>query len=181
MAREPGYCKHKATGQAYVNLGGRVIYLGTHGTEESKERSNRLKAERLVNRHSEQFQPKASAGPFVADICLAFLDHAEQYYSQSNECAQFELAVQPLSELYATLPAKEFGPVQFRACREWWLSDPKRSRSYINKNMRRIRSVMKWAVGQGMIPAEIHEAQTARTGPAQLRVGPPQATFGLFV
>jgi integrase len=158
MAREPGYCKHKATGQAYVNFRGKVIYLGSYGTEESKELYNRLKAEWLVNRHSQQFQPKLSAGPFISDICNAFLDHAERYYSQSNECAQFELAVLPLSELYATLPAGEFGPVQFRACRDWWLSDPKRSRSYINKNMRRIRSIMKWAVGQGMIPAGIHEA-----------------------
>ena len=98
MAREPGYCKHKATGQAYVNFRGKVIYLGSHGSEESKERYNRLKAEWLVNRHSEQFQPTVSAGPFIADICLAFLEHAERYYSQSNECAQFELAVQPLSD-----------------------------------------------------------------------------------
>ena len=127
MAREPGYCKHKPTGQAYVNFGGKVIYLGTHGTEESKERYNRLKAEWLVNRHSEKFQPKVSAGPFVSDICYAFLDHAERYYSQSNECAQFELAIQPLSELYGTLPAIEFGPVQYRVCRDWWLKDPNRT------------------------------------------------------
>ena len=159
MARkEPGYCLHKPTGQAYVNLGGRVIYLGTYDTDDSKERYNRLKAEWLVNRHSGKFQAKVSAGPFVSDICYAFLEHAERYYSESNECAQFELAIQPLSELYGTLPAKEFGPIQFRACRDWWLSDPKRSRSYINKNMRRIRAVMRWGAGQGMIPAHIYES-----------------------
>ena len=45
MAREPGYCRHKPTNQAYVNLGGQVIYLGAYGSEESKERYNRLKAE----------------------------------------------------------------------------------------------------------------------------------------
>lgn len=28
VAREPGYCLHKPTGQAYVRLGGKVIYLG---------------------------------------------------------------------------------------------------------------------------------------------------------
>ena len=138
MAREPGYCKHKSTGQAYVNLGGKVIYLGTHGTEESKERYNRLKAEWLVNRHTEKFQPKATAGPFVSDVCNAFLDHAEDYYPNSSELKLFKLAIQPLSELYAKLPALNFGTKEFKVCRNWWLSNPKRSRVYVNKQMKRL-------------------------------------------
>ncbi len=48
MAREPGFCLHKPTGQAYVNLGGRVIYLGTYGTDKSKSQYNKVKAEWLV-------------------------------------------------------------------------------------------------------------------------------------
>ncbi len=160
MAREPGYCRHKATNQAYVRLNGRVIYLGEYGSEKSKERYNRLKAEWLVNRRSKMFLPRAQKnfGPTVADVCLAFLDHAEKYYSQSNEAKQFELTVKPLSELYATLPASNFGPMQFRACRDWWLQDVNRTRQYINKLMRRVRSIFKWAAGQGMIPPAIYEA-----------------------
>ncbi len=34
VAREPGCCLHKPTGQAYVNLGEKVVYLGKHGTAE---------------------------------------------------------------------------------------------------------------------------------------------------
>lgn len=45
MAREPDYCLHKPPGKAYVNLGGKVFYLGVHGTAESKERYRALKAE----------------------------------------------------------------------------------------------------------------------------------------
>ncbi len=82
MAIEPGYCKHKSTGQAYVNLGGKAIYLGTHGTEESKERYNRLKAEWLVNRHSEKFRPKSFVGPFVSDVCYAFFGPRRGVLSQ---------------------------------------------------------------------------------------------------
>jgi hypothetical protein len=33
MAGEPGYCLHKPTGQAYINLGGKVHYLGTHARQ----------------------------------------------------------------------------------------------------------------------------------------------------
>jgi hypothetical protein len=45
MAREPGYCLHKPSGKAYVNLVGKVHYLGVHGTDESKERYRAFKAE----------------------------------------------------------------------------------------------------------------------------------------
>ena len=85
MAREPGYCLHRPTGQAYVNLGGKVIYLGEHGTDESRERYNRVKAEWLVNRHSEKFQPKHSNGPTMASLGDAHLDRAAVYYAGSTE------------------------------------------------------------------------------------------------
>jgi hypothetical protein len=75
---------HKPTGQAYVNLGGKVVYLGKYGTDESKSLYNQVKAEWLVNRHSEKYSPQAT-GPTIADICLAFLDHAEVYYATSDE------------------------------------------------------------------------------------------------
>jgi len=158
MAKEPGYCLHKPTGQAYVRFEGKPYYLGTYGSDESKERYNRLKSEWLLNRHAEKFQPKASVGPFIADICNAYLDHAEKYYRGSTEYVNLELAIQPLGELYAEIPATGCSVVQFRACREWWLSDPKRSRQYINKQMKRLLRVLKWAVGEGMIPASIYDS-----------------------
>jgi integrase len=158
MAREPGYCLHKPTGQAYVNLGGKVIYLGEHGTDESRERYNRVKAEWLVNRHSEKFQPKHSNGPTMASLGDAYLDHAESYYSGSTEYANLKLALLPVSELFATLPAGEFGILQYRACRDWWLRDPKRSRQYVNKQMKRLLRILKWSVGEGLIPPSIHQA-----------------------
>lgn len=55
------------------------------------------------------------------------------------------------------MPASEFGILQFRACRDWWLSSDTRSRQYINTQMKRLLRVFKWAVGEGMIPAAIHE------------------------
>jgi len=188
MAREPGYCLHKPTGQAYVNLGGKVVYLGKHGTEESKSEYNRVKAEWLVNRHSAKYSPQAT-GPTVADLCLSYLDHAEQYYSTS-EFVNLRMAMRPLSVLYATLPAKSFGVVEYRTVRDWWLKTPIdkaaygkrksanpskakarkpkakpapkpdqfRSRQYVNKCMKRLLRVFKWAVGQAIVPPNVHDA-----------------------
>jgi len=75
MAREPGYCRHKATNQAYVNLGGQVFYLGDYGSEKSRERYNALKSEWLLNRHSFEAKRFVKTGPTMADLRLAFLDH----------------------------------------------------------------------------------------------------------
>ena len=158
MAREPGYCLHRPTGQAYVNLGGKVIYLGEHGTDESRERYNRVKAEWLVNRHSEKFQPKHSNGPTMASLGDAHLDRAAVYYAGSTEYANLKLALLPVSELFALMPAKDFGILQYRACRDWWLRDPKRSRQYVNKQMKRLLRILKWSVGEGLIPPSIHQA-----------------------
>lgn len=55
MAREQGYRLHKPTGLAYVCLSGRMIYLGKHGTGESKQKYEELKAEWLLNRNAAKF------------------------------------------------------------------------------------------------------------------------------
>ena len=85
MAREPGYCLHKPSGKAYVNLGGKVHDLGVYGTDESKECYRALKAVWLLNRHSGAFKPVASSGPTMAEVCIAYLEFAETYYSASTE------------------------------------------------------------------------------------------------
>ena len=47
--RIPKYCRHKGSGQAYVNLDGTRHYLGAHGSEESIERYNRIVAELVAS------------------------------------------------------------------------------------------------------------------------------------
>ena len=45
----PTYHHHKATGQAFVELGGRRFYLGKHGSKASREEYERKIAEHLSN------------------------------------------------------------------------------------------------------------------------------------
>jgi hypothetical protein len=152
MAREPGYRLHKPTGQAYVRLGGKMFYLGSHGSEESRQKYARLKAEWLASRHSEKFVPADSGGPTIAQVCLGYLDYAEGYYGgDSKELANIKLAVRPLSELYATLPARSFGPLEFRTVREKWL-DKESSRQPGRLSRQYINSVMKKAILSAMKP-----------------------------
>ena len=160
MAREPGYCLHKPTGKAYVKLGSKVHYLGVYGSDESREKYNRLKAEWLLNRHAVNLlqTSKLCSGPTMAELVLSFLEHAETYYTIADVYADLERACRPVDELYSTLPTKDFGVVQFRACRNWWLSDPKRSRPYVNEQSKRLLRIIKWGVGQGMVPPVVYQA-----------------------
>ncbi|MCA9175891.1 MAG: hypothetical protein KDB14_15505 [Planctomycetales bacterium] len=48
-AQIPSYRLHKPTGRGVVRLNGRDIYLGEHGTPESKERYRQVIAEWLAN------------------------------------------------------------------------------------------------------------------------------------
>lgn len=155
--REPGYCYHRPSGQAYVNLGGKVIYLGTYDSPESRERYARLKAEWLVNRSAEKFQRgKNILGPTMSDLCNHYLDEIEQHYGEkSAQAANWRITCRPVAQLYSTLPTKEFDSIAFMAVRDWWLKDPKRSRQYINKMMRQLRHMIKWGIERKYVPATV--------------------------
>jgi integrase len=180
MAKEPGYRLHKSSGQAIVRLGGRMFYLGPFGSEESHKKYAKLKAEWLVSKNADKFV-QSPDGPTIASVCLAYLDHAEVYYGPGTELANLRLAIGPLSELYATLPASLFGPLEYRAVRNWWLvRDCNRkagrvSRQYINTQMKRVMRIVKWGVAEGMVPASVHQTLKC-IGPLKRgRVAAPEA------
>ena len=72
--RVPKYGLHAPSGQGYVRIRGRMIYLGKHGSHESQEAYGRLIAELAT---SEQ-QLARSASEFandltVVELCAAYL------------------------------------------------------------------------------------------------------------
>lgn len=171
MPREPGYRLHKPTGQAYVYLGGRMFYLGKYSSKESREKYDRLKSEWLLNRHSAKFTQ--SGWKTMAQVAVAYLDYAQEYYAQSSEFKQMKLVLKPIEVLYPLLPSDQFGPADFKAVRSWWLSKDvftgknedgsdkpyrKCSRQYCNKQMGRLLQVIKWGVSEGMIPPAVYQA-----------------------
>jgi integrase len=115
----------------------------------------------------------------MEDVLYAYLQHSKVYYGQSTEHANMKTVLKPMTELYGSLVAQDFGPVEFKAIRAWWLSDKSRSRQYVNKQMKRTLRVIKWAVGQGMIPATTHLAlkcvEPLRRGRCEVREAKPIA------
>jgi len=71
----PNYRLHKATGQAFIELGGRRFYLGKHGSKASKEEYQRKLAEYLAN--GKKLPPTlAKTGITCQELAIHFLEWA---------------------------------------------------------------------------------------------------------
>lgn len=119
MVREPSYCHHKGKNLAYVRLNGRMFYLGTYNSPESKVAYARLKAEWLSNQHHPKFSSGSKDGlpNTMARLATAYLAFAKDYYKESTELENLRRALLPIAELYAQTPSDQFGPLEFKACR----------------------------------------------------------------
>ncbi len=122
----PSVVHHKSTGQARVRIGGRDFYLGRYGSQEAREAYVRLLGEiqtagletvRMVRELNDD-----SSSPTVAELCLAFLDHAEATYRKNGRatstCSTFKTPIRALRTLYGDTPAKDFGPIALEAVRQ---------------------------------------------------------------
>ena len=90
----PAYRHYRSPGQAVVTLGGRDTYLGVYGTADGKQKYNRLIAEWIAN--GRQVVAPGAAPLTVAQVMIAFLRHAQQYFRRSDGS---ELA-EPIDELH---------------------------------------------------------------------------------
>ena len=167
----PAYRHHKPSGKAVVTINDRDIYLGEFGSKESRDAYDRAIAEWLAGgRASVQ---RANHADFAVDeILAAFYEHARSYYRRpdstlTSEFDNFRDATRPLERLYGRTPACEFGPLALKAVRQemirlGW------ARSYINKQVGRVKRVFRFATENEMVPASTYHALQAVAG---LRAG----------
>ena len=81
--RLPKYRKH-ASGQAFITLDGREIYLGPHGTKASREEYDRVVGLWIANGR----QLPGTADPFdltINEIALRYLEFARAYYRKNGK------------------------------------------------------------------------------------------------
>ncbi len=119
----PKYRKHRASGQAIVSIAGKDHYLGPHGTKASKHLYDRLIAEYLLD--SRQNRPVGDTRISVVEVLALFWKHCKVYYVKNgkptNEQDAFKLIIRDIKQLYASLPADEFGPLSLKAVRQRWI------------------------------------------------------------
>ena len=174
--RTPKYRLHKASGQALVQIDGQRIYLGKHGSKESKEKYCRIVAEWLQNGQQPPPSLQATNGSrlSIAELILAFWKHAETYYVKNGEPTReqmnLRLAFRPLRRLYGHSRATDFGPRQLKVVRQTMI-DADNTREYINNNIRRIRRMFRWGVEGELIPPNVWHGLQAVSGLRKGRCG----------
>ena len=176
MARKknvvPSYLLHKATGQARVRVGGEDHYLGAFGSEESRIKYGKIISQvaggiQLDPLKHAPMKPDDASGLSVAELLLAFLRHAETYYSKNGkptaEVDCFRSAMRPVRELFGLIRAVDFSPLNLCAVQQKYV-DRGWCRKFVNASTNRIRRIWKWAVSQGLIPSERWTALTSVPG-----------------
>jgi integrase len=181
----PAYLHHKPTNQAYVRVpygsGGRkTVYLGAHGSQESKAEYRRLLAELdaataagavLAARSEAASHPDLT----LSELYLAFWKFALQHYrrpdgSNTDQLVEFRQTFRIALALYGGVPAREFGPLALKTVRQKMIESDV-SRSVVNDRCRRIRFVFKWGAAEELVPVATYQALACVAGLQRGRSG----------
>lgn len=153
--RVPGLRHHKATGQAFVELNGRRIYLGRFDLPETRQRYHRKIAEWLS---CDREPPVAPAELTVSELAARFWKHAQAYYlkpdgTPTSMLDNYRMVLRPLKELYGSALATDFGPRSLKAVRDRMVQAGW-CRSVVNQGVNLVRSVFRWGVAEELVPPD---------------------------
>lgn len=169
----PKYRKHKASGQAFVELNGKRHYLGPWGTKASKLEYDRRIAEWLVAGRNPTLE--APAQLTVATLCARYLKFATKYHRKDGKCTGevpvIKAMIKFVVPLYGRKPCTEFGPLALKAVRHKMI-EAGISRTYANSQTARIKRMFKWAASEQLLPIEVFQSLATVDG---LRRGKTEA------
>jgi integrase len=171
----PAYRLHKSKGLALVTLDGRDIYLGKHGTPESRAEYDRLIHLWLAN---DRRLPDAVVGKrrgdrsdvVVSEVIAAYWEFAEKRYAERPATLyHIKAALKLLRKLFGPTPVVEFGPKALRTFQRAMLEEPPTdptkarrrgplSRKVVNYSTQIVKAAMKWAKNEELIDPSVYEA-----------------------
>lgn len=153
----PVLCRHKSgtRDRAYFRHDGKFHWCGTWGTPKAAATYARKVAE--LEAHG-RLAPPAVEATCVAELVAAFLEHAKVYYRKpdgrpTNTLQEIKRSLKVLTELYADMPACEFGPRALTTCRHQFARSTARSTANARANW--IRHVFSWGVENELVPGEV--------------------------
>ena len=161
----PSYRHHKASGNAFVELGGKRIYLGRFDTPESREKYHRELAtfeangRKLIPPHDEIT---------IVEVVAFYLAHAKVHYQKPTgepgiEFGNIIRGCRLLKKLYGSTPAVAFTPRDLKTLQSTWVRTGI-VRSTVNRYVSIVKRLVKWAASEGYIPADTYLALTTVEG-----------------
>lgn len=165
----PTYRLHKQSGQAIVtvNVNGdrKDMTLGAYNSAASKEEYRRV-LESLANG---TLGLAAPADLTVNELCARYWKHAEGYYTAASdgktasELSDLKYCIREFRGLFGDTPAREFGPLAFKALRERMVKKGW-ARPTVNAQSGRVKRIVRWGVENELLPADRWEALRAVPG-----------------
>lgn len=157
MKPDPGYLRHAPSNRGYARFGGRgskpTYFPGPHGSPQSRAAYAAALAEWRAGVLT-GIAPGENAT--VRQVLAAWVGEAGERYRKfgrrTSEWYCHAAALRPVRELYADLPARDFGPRQLAAVRQRMV-EAGWSRRTVNGHTNRVRTAWRWAESQGLVPA----------------------------
>ncbi len=168
---QPAYILHSKSGrgrlQWYDAIGIRHEKLlpGPFGSPESLAAKARLELQLATSPTRTTIVDKNIS---VAEVLIAFLNHAEAYYvdedgEQTKEVSVLNYAIRQTRELYGLTPAINFGPQALKSVRQKMI-DAGLCRSLVNHRIDCIKRAFKWAAAEELVPASVYESLRTLAG-----------------
>lgn len=175
MPRVPGYRRHK-TGQAFCRIKGVNIYLGVHGSKESRQEYDRVIAAYLHNKAS--FVPRRHTQEMTVGHLLArYWTHAEKEFTKhgrpTGHAQRVKIAMGPVRRLHEALPLSRFGQPELKQVREEMVGQGW-TRQYVNACVGCLKAMFKWGVGERLVEHSQWASLDALTGLAKGRTTAPE-------
>jgi integrase len=160
--RVPRYRLHKPSGQAVVTIDGKDIYLGKHGSTASRdEYKERIETWKKTLKRPTVAVVSPRHKSTITEIVVAYVVFADGYYRKdkepTNEVRMIKSALKVVRQIHGRTYAVEFGPLALKECRNEMIR-LNWCRSHINKQVDRIKRMLKWATENEMIPGTVYEA-----------------------
>lgn len=98
----------------------------------------------------------------IMSIVKAFSAYAKSYYHDAlgeptSEINRIKYATSPLIDMFAALPAEEFGPLKLKQVRQHMI-DLKLARKSINDRIACIKRMFRWAASEELVPAGTYQS-----------------------
>ena len=148
----PKYCLHKSSGRAFVRIGGRMIYLGKHGSESSCREYDRIIAEYTANGRRAFQSPDEL---LVEGLVVRYLDYVEKELTFAPRTKSKLIAcLRLLNKLYGKQLVVDFSPTALKSIRRHYI-ERGLARSTINSYIHVIRQAFDWGCEEEIVPPEI--------------------------
>jgi integrase len=159
----PAYCLHKHTGQARVRLDGQDVYLGVHGSDESRRKYEELVRKLITERAARELKARVEIATdlTINELALSYIERARTYYVKRGrttpEFGNVCLAIKAVRERHGHELVTAFGPLKLKAIRDQWIAK-RLVRAQINARVDRVRRMFAWGVEEELVPPAVLQA-----------------------